>query len=173
MIGAAALQRATFEDVEADPNATRQALLVVLLSSLAPALVVLPHGLLAVFGMLVAGIVAWLGWAGVIYWLGTRALPAVGAPRTLESVARTLGFATAPGIVRIFAVVPVVGNLAILVAFLWMLAATVIASLQALHGKDVGLTMLVCVIGFVCYLAVLGILAPVLGVSAVFPPPAL
>ena len=78
LIGAARLDPATYEEVEADTDATGQALVVVLLSSVAggaalPRFVVLSPGSLIVGAA--GALVGWVAWAALTYLIGTRLLP--------------------------------------------------------------------------------------------------
>ena len=50
----------------------------------------------------------------------------------LGQLLRTIGFASAPGLLRVFAAVPVAGSILEAVLWVWMLAATVVAVRQAL-----------------------------------------
>lgn len=72
MIGAARLDAATYNEVEADPTATGQAMLVVVLSSLAAGIGAGEAGALAMVIAAVIALVGWGVWAGVV--LGVTAL---------------------------------------------------------------------------------------------------
>ena len=61
---------------------------------------------------------------------------------------RTTGFAAAPGMLRIFGIVPGLTGLVFFVASLWMLAAFVVAVRQALDYTSTGRAVAVCLIGW-------------------------
>ena len=62
---------------------------------------------------------------------------------------RTLGFAAAPGVIRIGGIVPLLGGLVQLTAAIWMLIATVVAVRQALDYTGTGRALGVCAIGWI------------------------
>ena len=66
---------------------------------------------------------------------------------------RTLGFASTPGVLAIFAVIPGLGSAINVVVGIWMLVAMVIAVRQALDYDNTARAVGVVVIGFVIYLA--------------------
>ena len=69
-------------------------------------------------------------------------------------LARTLGFATSPGVLRVLGVIPVLGELIFVVTGIWMLVATVIAVQQALDYRSLPRAVGVCFIGWVAQVAV-------------------
>ena len=108
MIGAAKLQTETFEEVEADTSATRQALAVVVLVALATGI-----GSLGLGGPVgfVVGIAAGIGlcavWAWITYFVGTTLLKTSETEANWGQLARTLGFAQSPGVLKVFGFIPV------------------------------------------------------------------
>lgn len=152
MIGAAKLDAAIYEEVEADTTATGQALLVVVLSSIAAGLsFVTINGVTGVIWGTLAAIVGWIVWAGITYLVGTKMLPEPQTKADMGELLRTIGFAMSPGILRIFGIIPVIGFLVNLVVMFWLLAAVVVAVRQALDYKSTGRAVGVCLIGFVVY----------------------
>src|SRR5689334_3415093 len=108
LIGAAALDSAIYEEVEADTAATGQALTVVVASSLAAGFGARGLGDLApnVFIVSVIALVAWAAWALLTYEIGGRLMP---EPQTVVDVGellRTIGFASTPGLLRVFGIIP-------------------------------------------------------------------
>jgi len=149
---AARLEGALYEEVEADPAATRQALAVVLLSALATGVGAIGNsGLRGVALHVGADVALWVAWAALTLWIGTRLLPTPHTRADLGQLLRTLGFATAPGALRILAIVPPLGAAAFTVAGLWTLAATVVALRQALDYRSTARAAAVCAIGLPVY----------------------
>src|SRR5437899_1152636 len=132
MLGAALLERTTYEEVERDRTATAQALGVVVLSSVAAG-IGLGAGLRGLIINTVASIVLWAIWAALVYAIGTRLLPEQDTHADWGEVARTVGFAQAPGLLRVFGIVPVLGHFVRAATHVWVLIATVVAARQALH----------------------------------------
>src|SRR5688500_3371159 len=74
MKGAAMLDVATYEEVEADTTATGQAAVVVILGAVASAIGGLKGGLSAIIGLPIAALIGWVLWAGVTFVIGTKIL---------------------------------------------------------------------------------------------------
>jgi hypothetical protein len=128
-IGAARLEIDVYEEVEHDAGATMQAGGVVALVAAASAIGQLPHGAQGVASAMVVSIVGWLLWAGITYLIGDKLL---GGTATWGELLRTLGFAQAPGILLMLAVVPGLGLVILPFVGIWMLFTGVIAIRQAL-----------------------------------------
>ena len=141
MVRAARLQPAFYEEVEADKDAIAQALLVVVLVSAAAGVGTGMEALIAggagrfIYGLMygvAAAITGWLFWALFAYIIGVSILKGPQTSSTWGELLRTMGFASTPGLLRIFAFVPVVGGIIALVGSVWRLVATIIAVRQAL-----------------------------------------
>jgi hypothetical protein len=149
MIRASKLDVTLYEEVEADRGAMGQAVLVVVISSVAAGIgaitVTGPAGL--VLGTVTA-ILGWLVWAFLVYLIGTKLLPEPQTSSDPGELMRTIGFSSAPGTIRILAVVPALANIVILVASIWMLVAMVVAVRTALDYTSTPRAVGVCVIGW-------------------------
>jgi hypothetical protein len=165
MVGAARLEPAMYEEVEADRTATGQALGVVALSSLASGIGGIAGGEQGFIGGLIVGLVGWVVWAFLTWIIGTKLLPEPTTQSDMGELLRTLGFASAPGFLRVFGWIPLVGGFVTLVALVWMLVATVVAVRQALDYTSTGRAILVCVIGWFVNLIVTVWAAAVLGIA--------
>lgn len=71
-----------------------------------------------------ARIVGWFMWAGVAYFIGTKAF---GGRAGYRRILRSVGLTFAPGVLAIFGGIPVVGNFLIGLAFLWTFPAALVA----------------------------------------------
>jgi hypothetical protein len=160
MLGAARLDAAVYEEIENDTTANRQALTVVVVVSAATG-IGLTAGLEGIVIGLVAGVVSWAVWAALIYWVGARMLPEPATTADWGQLARTLGFASTPGLLRVLGVIPVLGELVFIVTGLWMLVATVIAVRQALDYTSLPRAVGVCLIGWIAQVAVFYMLTQV------------
>jgi hypothetical protein len=162
MLRAARLDAALYEEVEADPNALWQATSVVVLSSLAAGIG--DRGGSVSEGLVLATLATLLGWyiwAYLTYLIGTRLLPGSRTEADWGQLLRTIGFASAPGVVRVVGVVlpgPPLTDFLFLIVAVWMLVAMVIAVRQALDYESTGRALGVCVIGWVVQLVVASIL---------------
>ena len=149
LVGAATLSVHTYEEVERDATAIGQAIGVVILSSLAAGIGNIWRGGPGFLGGVVGALLGWLVWAGLTYLIGTRLLPEARTRADWGQLLRTTGFATAPGIVRVLGIIPLLGWLVFGIAYLWMLAAFVVAVKQALDYTSTGRAIGVCLIGWV------------------------
>jgi hypothetical protein len=95
-----------------------------------------------------AGFTAWVSWAAIVYFIGTRVLPEPQTRADLGQLLRTLAFAAAPGLVHVFGIVPALRWPAFVVAWLWMLAAMIVAVRQALDYSSTARAVAVCAIGW-------------------------
>ena len=163
MIGAAKLDVATYEEIEADGSATPQALAVVVITSLAAG-VGAGAGMRGLIAATVLGIVGWAIWAALIYFIGTRWLPEPSTQANVGELLRTLGFASTPGIIRVIGfIAPVLFHLASVVAAVWTLVAVVIAVRQALDYTSTGRAVGVCLVGWLVQLAAALVLRLIVG----------
>ena len=166
-MGATVLDASTYEAVEAERPATRQAFLVVLLSSIAagvgggswdgPNVITLA----VVSGV---ALVTWLTWAALILYVGGTIFPVRSTRVDFGQLVRTIGFAAAPGVIQVFAIIPTIRIPVFVVAWLWMLAATVVAVRQALDYDSTWRALGVCAVTLAVALSSVVAMALMLGV---------
>lgn len=163
-MGAVKLDVRTFEEVESDPTALAQAIGVVVLSSVAAGIgAAAVEGVPALIGGVVAALLGWVLWAWLTYFIGTRILPTPQTHADWGQLARTTGFATAPGMIRVVGVVPGLTTVVFFVASVWMLAAFVVAVRQALDYRSTWRAIGVCLIGWLVNVLLLSFLWLLLG----------
>lgn len=151
LIGALAIDPVTYEEVEADRSATWQALLVVVMSSAAAGIGAFGWGTGSVRGVLfISGLalLAWATWALVTFEIGTRLMPEGRTRADVGQLMRTIGFSAAPGILRIFGIVPGATLPAFAITAVWMLVAMVVAVRQALDYQSTARAVAVCALGW-------------------------
>jgi hypothetical protein len=155
MLRAGRLDVHLYEEVERDDTAFPQAMAVVVLSSFAAGLAML--GRLGVMGLVlnsIAALAAWYIWAFVTYFIGTRLLPEAQTRADYGELLRVLGFAAAPGVIRVLGIVPALAQLSFFAANLWMLATMVVAVRQALDYSSTMRAVGVCAIGWLLQIVV-------------------
>jgi hypothetical protein len=166
IIRAAKLDAGLYEEVEADRDATSQAMAVVVLSALAGGIGSLGSGVLpGLVGGTILALVSWLVWAFLTYLIGTRVLPEPQTKADYGELLRTIGFASAPGLIRVFGLIPGIGALVFLVAGIWMLVAMVIAVRQALDYRSTPRAIGVCLIGWLVQVVILIVAAQLFGLG--------
>jgi len=159
MIGAAKLDVHIYEEVEADTNATGQALMVVVLSSIALGIGTFNLGGPGLLTGTVQALTSWCIWAFLVYLIGTKLLPEPNTRSDVPEFLRTLGFSASPGLLGVLGLVhPTLGPPIIFTVHIWMLITMVIAVRQALDYESTGRAIQVCLLGWFARTAVLGIL---------------
>ncbi len=158
MIGAAKLQPETFNEVEHDASATKQAMAVVALVAVATGIGTLGAG--GPVGFVVgvaAGIGLWALWAWITYFVGTTIFKTQETEANWGQLARTLGFAQSPGVFKVFGFIPALGPLIFFIASIWQLVAMVIAIREALDYTSTWRAVGVALVGFIPYVVVGGL----------------
>lgn len=164
MIRAAKLDIHLYEEVEADKSSMSQAMGVVVLSSLASGIGFMQEaGLTGLVIGTVGSLLGWYVWAFLTYIIGTKLLPEPQTHADHGELLRTIGFSSAPGIIRILAIIPGLGTIVNLLASIWMLAAMVIAVRQALDYHSTYRAVGVCLIGWIIQAVLLGLILAMMG----------
>ncbi len=149
MIRAAKFDVELYEEVEADQGAMRQAMGVVVLSGVAAGIGNFANGgLSGTVTATIAALAGWYVWAFLTYFIGTRLLPEPQTRADHGELLRTIGFSSAPGLIRVLGIIPGLTSLVFSVAGIWMLVAMVIAVRQALDYTSTWRAIGVCVIGW-------------------------
>ena len=105
----------------------------------------------------IGALVGWYVWALLTYFIGTKFLPEPQTRADYGELLRTIGFSSAPGVIRVFGIIPGLRALVFLVAGIWMLVAMVIAVRQALDYTSTWRAVGVCVIGWVVQALILAV----------------
>lgn len=172
VVRAAMLDVDLYEEVEADTTLTQEALMVVILVSIAGGIGSFLAGVVgeggigaALIGLIVAVVMGVLGyyvWAYVTYWVGTNLFDGTA---DVGEMLRTLGYASGPRVLGVLAFIPCLGPLAGLVGAIWALVAGVVAVRQALDF-DTGKAILTVIVGWVIVFIITVVVGVVLGVGA-------
>jgi len=185
MIRAAKLDPDLYEEVEAQPEAITQSLMVVLMSSVAAGI-----GAYSFFGLnsLISGtfwaLISWFLWAYITFLVGTRLFPEPQTQSNIGELLRTIGFSTSPGVLRIFGIVlgQSLAGLLFFVTGIWMLVAMIVAVRQALDYDSKNLifrfanngtdkAVLVCVISAIVVLMIQAVVVGVISMLFGTPEP--
>ena len=148
IIRACKLDVSLYEEVESDKSATFQAALVVILSSLAAGVGALSLGASNFLMAPVLSLVSWYIWAYLIYFIGVKLFPEKNTKADHGELLRTIGFSSAPGLIRIFGFTPELMSITFIGGGIWMLIAMIIAVRQALDYESTWRAIGVVVIGF-------------------------
>jgi hypothetical protein len=170
LFGAALLNANTYEEVEADRGATPQALLVVVLASVAAGIgargALGPAPTLRYLAM--AGglsVMAWAIFAVLTFQIGSRLLPGPATRTDVGELLRTLGFEAAPGLLQGVALFGGPASWIFVVAILWSLAASVVAVRQALDYDSTGRAAAVCGLAWLLSLGMVALFGSVVALA--------
>ena len=163
IIRACKLDVSLYEEVEADKSATLQAALVVVLSSLAAGVGALSLGASNFLMAPILSLISWYIWAYLIYFIGVKFFPEPNTKADHGELLRTIGFSSAPGLIRIFGFTPELMSITFIGAGIWMLIAMVIAVRQALDYESTWRAIGVVVIGFLVQAIVLIMILRIFG----------
>ena len=164
MVGAARLDAAVYEEVEADRGATGQAFAVVLLASIAAGIGAFEsHAAAGILWHALHGVLLWYVWAYITCFIGTRLLPTAETAADHGELLRTIGFSSAPGLLRALGVITPIAGLVFAIGTLWMLVAMIVAVRQALDYRSTWRAVAVCAIGFPVYVVGLAVSVFLLG----------
>lgn len=164
VIGVFRLNPNTFEEIEADRDATTQAALVVLIVALIAAIgsgigasLADDGGFIGSFiSTIISTFVGWIVWSAITYFVGTSFF---GGQADLGEMLRVIGFAYAP---QVLGIIPCIGTI---IGFIWSLVAGFIAVRQGLD-LDNTKAFLTIIIGFIAYLVVVFVIGLILGGGA-------
>jgi len=148
IIRACKLETKLYEEVEADKSATLQAALVVVLSSLAAGVGAISLGASNFLMAPIISLISWYIWAYLIYFIGAKLFPEANTKADHGQLLRTIGFSSAPGLIRVFGFTPNLFTLTVFIGGIWMLIAMVIAVRQALDYQSTWRAIGVVIIGF-------------------------
>ena len=151
LLGSASLRVSSYEEIESDRHATWQAVAIVVLSSLGAAFGTGNTSLSGIGALLFVAIATWIIWVVLTVFIGTQLLPGSQTRADFGQLLRTTGFSAAPGILRVFGIVPGIGWILFLAATIWMLFTYVVAVRQALDYTSTGRALAVCLLGWLIH----------------------
>ena len=127
---------------------TLQAAGVVVLSSLAAGVGAISLGASNFLMAPLLSLVSWYIWAYLIYLIGAKLFPEPTTKSNHGELLRTIGFSSAPGLIRVFGFTPELMSITFIGAGIWMLVAMIVAVRQALDYQSTWRAIGVVVIGF-------------------------
>jgi len=147
---AAKLDASLYQEIIEDGGAMNQALIVVLIYSMASAYGTFGRtGVTAINIGMITTLLGWYVWAFSTYIIGARILPETQTKPDRKALMRALGFASAPGVLRVLGFVQGLGLTILLIAAIWMVAAATVGVKQALSYESTSRAMGVCIIGLI------------------------
>ena len=137
VIGVLKLDVPTYEAIERDRHATREAAIVVAAVAIASGIGGLDEGIGGLIAGIIRALLAWLVFSGFAYFFGKQLFGTPTTQTNFEQVLRMVGYARAPDLLYIFSFIPVLGIIIAIVASIWGIFTVVIAIRQALDFSTV------------------------------------
>jgi hypothetical protein len=152
-LGAAMLDVKLYQEIAAEPRFLNQAWITVLI-----------YAMLASWGSfgragavgsnigLITAVIGWYVWAFSTYYCATKWFLKTSAEverGDRKTVMRVMGFACAPGAIRLLGLLPGLGILALVVSSIWMIVAATVAIKVALHFESTARAAGACIIGWI------------------------
>ncbi len=132
-IDVSTLKARTYSEIARDPKALAEAAIVVVAVAISAGIGAVNYGP----GGLVTGVIlSLLGWvisSSIIYLVGTRVTGTPTTTGSIESLLRTLGYASAPNIFSFLGFIWLLGGLVLFALSIWSLITTIFAIRAALN----------------------------------------
>ncbi len=162
IIGALQADVKTFEEIEADPSAMTQAITVILIAGVSSLIGHITLGIVGGIIALLASVVQYSLFSFFVYLIGTKIMPEPTTKADFSEAFRTIGFAAAPGIFSILAIIPILGYLVAFVIWLWSLVVGVIAVRAVLDYSNTGRAIIVALLaGVGCLIVWFIVMVPI------------
>ena len=149
-VRAVKLDKSLYQEIVEDIGTMNQALIVVLIYSMASA-----YGAFGRTGMtgvnigMITTLIGWYVWAFSTYIVGARFLPEANTKPDRKALIRAMGFASAPGVLRVLGFLQGLGLVILLIAAAWMVAAATLGAKQALSYESTSRALGVCILGLI------------------------
>ncbi len=137
-----------FDEVQKDKKATTAAGVVVVLSSLAAGIGASQLGAVNFFLAPSLSLVSWFVWAYIVYFVGVKLFPDLKTKTTHTALLRSIGFSSAPGMIRVLGFNEDLMTVTFIGSAFWMLACMVVAVKQTLNYKSLWKSLGVVVIAW-------------------------
>lgn len=164
MIGAMQADVKTFEEIEADPSAMTQAITVIVIAGVASLIGnFFRSGLVVGIAGLVGSLVGYALFSFLVFIIGTKLMPEPATKADFSETFRTVGFAAAPGVFNVLAIIPIIGPLIGFVIAIWGLVISVIAVRAVLDYSNTGRAIIVCILAAVaCMIVYFIVMLPIM-----------
>ena len=125
-----------YDEVQKDKGATVSAAIVVVISSLAAGLAAKQSGMGSFILAPILSLASWFVWAYIVYFVGVKLFPDPKTKTTHVALLRSIGFSSAPGIIRVLGFNSDLMTVTFVGSAFWMLACMVVAVKETLNYKS-------------------------------------
>ena len=165
IVGAMQADVKTFTEIENDPAAMTQAVTVIVIAGVAALIgnffrAGIGSGIVA----LISSLLGYALFSFLVFIIGTKVMPEPATKASFEEAFRVIGFAAAPGVFSVLAIIPFLGPLISFLIAIWSLVIAVIAVREVLDYTNTGRAIIVCLIaGVICLIVMMLVMLPLLG----------
>lgn len=128
----ALLNTRTYSEIAHDPNALAEAAIVVATVAISAGIGNVIHGADGLIAGVILSLLGWVISSAIIFFIGTRITGTPTTTGSVESILRTLGYASAPNVLLFLGFIWIIGPLVVFALSLWTLATTILAIRAAL-----------------------------------------
>ncbi|MFH1414945.1 MAG: hypothetical protein ABIH89_02530 [Elusimicrobiota bacterium] len=144
------LEDELYREVESVPDAISEAVIIVIISSIAAGIGSLGKiGLTGIIIITLGSLVNWIIWAFLVYFIATNIIRGSRVYLSQGDFLRVVGFASAPGIIRILALLPGMYYIVHIIAHLWMIASMIVAVREVFMFEKTSGAVKVSIVGWV------------------------
>lgn len=127
----------TYAEIAHDPNALPEAAIVVATVAISAGLGNVIHGANGLVGGVILSLLGWVISSAIIYFIGTRVTGTPTTSGSVESILRTLGYASAPNVLLFLGFIWIIGGVIVWALSIWTLITTILA-IRAALGMTLG-----------------------------------
>jgi hypothetical protein len=165
VIGALQADVKTLTEIENDPNAFTQAIIVITIAAVSSFIGHITTGIGAGVAGLIGSLLGYALFSAFVFLIGTKVMPEPSTKADFNETFRTVGFAASPGLFSILAIIPILGYLISFLIFIWSLVIGVIAVREVLDYSNTGRAIIVSVIAAIaCVIVWFIVMVPILGI---------
>jgi hypothetical protein len=122
----------TYAEIARDPNALPEAAIVVATVAISAGLGNVIHGANSLIAGVILSLLGWVISSAIIYFIGTRITGTPTTSGSVESILRTLGYASTPNVLLFLGFIWIIGPMVVFLLGLWTLATTILGIRAAL-----------------------------------------
>lgn len=158
------LELPAFRAIQIDPNATKEAAIVVAFVAIASAFGSIGDEGGSILVSLIGAFLGWLVLSGMTYFFGTNIFGTPTTQVSMASLLRTLGYAQAPAALALFGIIPLFGWILVLIGGLWSFVVAIVAIRETLHLSTMR-AVVIAIVALVATALITGTLGILLGVD--------
>lgn len=157
----------TYAEVARDPRALPEAAIIVAAVAIAAGIGAVNYGAGGLVGGIILSLLGWIVSAAIIYFVGTRITGTPTTSGSVESLLRTLGYASVPNILSFLGFIWFFGWLVLFVLGIWTLITTVLA-IRAALGMSLQRAIITGFVAWIVAIIVRVLLGALFGIDLYF-----